>query len=147
MTTPRQVSISLQGCNKIASPRVRLQSRGQQRSQRFKRGLSWVLFSHHLSFLQPNTQTSMAPQPTGAASATGSTTGSATALATTATATTATVPPPPPPDSVDATAVQNEQTRQALELKLQELIECLLELSITVYDFQTESNLLVHQKM
>jgi hypothetical protein len=32
-------------------------------------------------------------------------------------------------------------------LKLQELIECLLELSITVYDFQAESNPLVHQKM
>ena len=58
-----------------------------------------------------------------------------------ATATTA------PPDSVDAASAQNEQTRQDLELKLQELIECLLELSITVYDFQAESNLLVHQKM
>ncbi|KAF9291617.1 RNA polymerase II mediator complex subunit [Mortierella alpina] len=43
--------------------------------------------------------------------------------------------------------VSTEQTRQDLELKLQELIECLLELSITVYDFQTESGSLVHQKI
>ncbi|KAF9434782.1 Mediator of RNA polymerase II transcription subunit 10 [Entomortierella beljakovae] len=50
-------------------------------------------------------------------------------------------------DVTDATAVQNEQTRQELELKLQEMIQCLLELSITVYDFQAESNSLVHQKI
>lgn len=48
---------------------------------------------------------------------------------------------------MDVSATQTEQTRQDLELKLQELIECLLELSITVYDFQTESGSLVHQKM
>ncbi|CAO3563231.1 unnamed protein product [Mortierella alpina] len=41
--------------------------------------------------------------------------------------------------TMDVSATQTEQTRQDLELKLQELIECLLELSITVYDFQTES--------
>ncbi|KAG0204517.1 Mediator of RNA polymerase II transcription subunit 10 [Mortierella sp. GBA30] len=50
-------------------------------------------------------------------------------------------------DLMDASAAQTEQTRQDLELKLQELIECLLELSITVYDFQTESNSLVYQKI
>ncbi|KAG0261945.1 Mediator of RNA polymerase II transcription subunit 10 [Mortierella polycephala] len=48
---------------------------------------------------------------------------------------------------VDITTVQTEQARQDLELKLQELIECLLELSITVYDFQAESSSLVHQKI
>ncbi|KAF9192863.1 Mediator of RNA polymerase II transcription subunit 10 [Haplosporangium sp. Z 767] len=48
---------------------------------------------------------------------------------------------------VDITTVQAEKARQDLELKLQELIECLLELSITVYDFQAESNSLVHQKI
>ncbi|KAF9576401.1 Mediator of RNA polymerase II transcription subunit 10 [Mortierella alpina] len=48
---------------------------------------------------------------------------------------------------MDVSAIQTEQTRQDLELKLQELIECLLELSITVYDFQTESGSLVHQKI
>ncbi|KAK3810933.1 MAG: transcription factor subunit Med10 of mediator complex-domain-containing protein [Benniella sp.] len=89
----------------------------------------------------------MAPQPIGVAStAPGSAPASAVAPGTgvgggAATATTA------PPDSVDAASAQNEQTRQDLELKLQELIECLLELSITVYDFQAESNLLVHQKI
>jgi len=46
-----------------------------------------------------------------------------------------------------AAATATEETRQDLELKLKELIECLLELSITVYDFQPESNSLVHQKM
>ncbi|KAG0011000.1 Mediator of RNA polymerase II transcription subunit 10 [Entomortierella chlamydospora] len=51
------------------------------------------------------------------------------------------------PDASDAASVQNEQIRQDLELKLQEMIECLLELSITVYDFQSESNSLVHQKI
>ncbi|KAF9353360.1 Mediator of RNA polymerase II transcription subunit 10 [Mortierella sp. NVP85] len=89
----------------------------------------------------------MAPQPTGVASAApGSAPAPAVAPGTgvggaAATATTV------PPDSVDAASAQNEQTRQDLELKLQELIECLLELSITVYDFQAESNLLVHQKI
>ncbi|KAF9989796.1 RNA polymerase II mediator complex subunit [Mortierella antarctica] len=48
---------------------------------------------------------------------------------------------------MDVSATQTEQTRQDLELKLQELIECLLELSITVYDFQNESGSLVHQKI
>ncbi|GJJ72363.1 mediator of RNA polymerase II transcription subunit 10 [Entomortierella parvispora] len=46
-----------------------------------------------------------------------------------------------------AAATATEETRQDLELKLKELIECLLELSITVYDFQPESNSLVHQKI
>ncbi|KAG0322900.1 Mediator of RNA polymerase II transcription subunit 10 [Dissophora globulifera] len=50
-------------------------------------------------------------------------------------------------EAIDAASAHNEQTRQDLELKLQELIECLLELSITVYDFQAESNTLVHQKI
>ncbi|KAG0002568.1 hypothetical protein BGZ65_002537 [Modicella reniformis] len=83
----------------------------------------------------------MAPQSTGAtstapgASATGTAAGSGTGTAAAQT------------DTIDATSAQNEQTRQDLELKLQELIECLLELSITVYDFQAESNLLVHQKI
>ncbi|KAF9936624.1 RNA polymerase II mediator complex subunit [Mortierella alpina] len=49
--------------------------------------------------------------------------------------------------TMDVSATQTEQTRQDLELKLQELIECLLELSITVYDFQNESGSLVHQKI
>ncbi|KAI7823867.1 transcription factor subunit Med10 of mediator complex-domain-containing protein [Gamsiella multidivaricata] len=50
-------------------------------------------------------------------------------------------------ESAEAASIHNEQTRQDLERKLQELIECLLELSITVYDFQAESNSLVHQKI
>ncbi|KAF9965159.1 Mediator of RNA polymerase II transcription subunit 10 [Mortierella alpina] len=49
--------------------------------------------------------------------------------------------------TMDVSATQTEQTRQDLELKLQELIECLLELSITVYDFQNESGSIVHQKI
>lgn len=53
----------------------------------------------------------------------------------------------PPGPTPEALAVASEETRQDLELKLKELIECLLELSITVYDFQPESNSLVHQKM
>lgn len=53
----------------------------------------------------------------------------------------------PPGPTPEALAVASEETRQDLELRLKELIECLLELSITVYDFQPESNSLVHQKM
>ncbi|KAF9324907.1 Mediator of RNA polymerase II transcription subunit 10 [Podila minutissima] len=53
-------------------------------------------------------------------------------------------PPGPTPEALTAAS---EETRQDLELKLKELIECLLELSITVYDFQPESNSLVHQKI
>ncbi|KAF9400002.1 Mediator of RNA polymerase II transcription subunit 10 [Podila epigama] len=49
--------------------------------------------------------------------------------------------------SPEAMAAATEETRWDLELKLKELIECLLELSITVYDFQPESNSLVHQKI
>ncbi|KAF8986292.1 Mediator of RNA polymerase II transcription subunit 10 [Entomortierella lignicola] len=73
----------------------------------------------------------MAPQSTGSIS---------TAPGTTTTTT-------QQPDASDVASTQTEQTRQDLELKLQELIECLLELSITVYDFQSESNSLVHQKI
>ncbi|KAF9388438.1 Mediator of RNA polymerase II transcription subunit 10 [Podila verticillata] len=53
----------------------------------------------------------------------------------------------PPGPTPEALAAASEETRQDLELKLKELIECLLELSITVYDFQPESNSLVHQKI
>ncbi|KAG0093637.1 Mediator of RNA polymerase II transcription subunit 10 [Podila epicladia] len=53
-------------------------------------------------------------------------------------------PSGPAPEALTAAS---EETRQDLELKLKELIECLLELSITVYDFQPESNSLVHQKI
>ncbi|KAG0032056.1 hypothetical protein BGZ81_011733 [Podila clonocystis] len=52
-----------------------------------------------------------------------------------------------PGPTPEALAAASEETRQDLELKLKELIECLLELSITVYDFQPESNSLVHQKI
>ncbi|KAG0264381.1 Mediator of RNA polymerase II transcription subunit 10 [Linnemannia exigua] len=51
------------------------------------------------------------------------------------------------PDPLEVAAAQTEQTRERLEEKLQELIQSLLELSITVYDFQAESNSLVHQKI
>ncbi|KAF9899275.1 Mediator of RNA polymerase II transcription subunit 10 [Linnemannia zychae] len=51
------------------------------------------------------------------------------------------------PDPTGVAALQTEKTREALEEKLQELIQSLLELSITVYDFQAESNSLVHQKI
>ncbi|KAF9118587.1 Mediator of RNA polymerase II transcription subunit 10 [Mortierella sp. 14UC] len=51
------------------------------------------------------------------------------------------------PDPAEVAAAQTERTREALEEKLQELIQSLLELSITVYDFQAESNSLVHQKI
>ncbi|KAF9586175.1 Mediator of RNA polymerase II transcription subunit 10 [Lunasporangiospora selenospora] len=51
------------------------------------------------------------------------------------------------PDPAELAAVATEESRMQLELKLKELIECLLELSITVYDFQPESNPLVHQKI
>ncbi|KAF9085965.1 Mediator of RNA polymerase II transcription subunit 10 [Mortierella sp. GBA35] len=51
------------------------------------------------------------------------------------------------PDPTEAAAAATEETRQALEKKLEELIQNLLELSITVYDFQSESNSLVHQKI
>ncbi|KAG0047788.1 Mediator of RNA polymerase II transcription subunit 10 [Gryganskiella cystojenkinii] len=51
------------------------------------------------------------------------------------------------PNIVDLAAAKAEDVRQDLELKLKELIECLLELSITVYDFQPDSNSLVHQKI
>ncbi|KAF9138264.1 Mediator of RNA polymerase II transcription subunit 10 [Linnemannia schmuckeri] len=50
-------------------------------------------------------------------------------------------------DPTELAAAETERQRQALEKKLQELIQSLLELSITVYDFQTESNSLVHQKI
>ncbi|KAF8933736.1 Mediator of RNA polymerase II transcription subunit 10 [Dissophora ornata] len=78
----------------------------------------------------------MAPQTTGA---TVTTTGAGAVTAATSSSAQA--------DAVEAASAHNEQTRQDLELKLQELIECLLELSITVYDFQAESNSLVHQKI
>ncbi|KAG0296053.1 hypothetical protein BGZ97_004649 [Linnemannia gamsii] len=51
------------------------------------------------------------------------------------------------PDPTELAAAETERQREALEKKLQELIQSLLELSITVYDFQAESNSLVHQKM
>lgn len=51
------------------------------------------------------------------------------------------------PDPTELAAAETERHRGALEKKLQELIQSLLELSITVYDFQAESNSLVHQKM
>ncbi|KAF9121396.1 Mediator of RNA polymerase II transcription subunit 10 [Mortierella sp. GBA39] len=51
------------------------------------------------------------------------------------------------PDPTELAAAETEKHREALEKKLQELIQSLLELSITVYDFQTESNSLVHQKI
>ncbi|KAF9919671.1 Mediator of RNA polymerase II transcription subunit 10 [Linnemannia zychae] len=51
------------------------------------------------------------------------------------------------PDPAEVAAAATETTREELELKLQELIQSLLELSITVYDFQPESNPLVHQKI
>lgn len=51
------------------------------------------------------------------------------------------------PDPTELAAAETERQREALERKLQELIQSLLELSITVYDFQAESNSLVHQKM
>lgn len=51
------------------------------------------------------------------------------------------------PDPTELAAAETEKQREALEKKLQELIQSLLELSITVYDFQAESNSLVHQKM
>ncbi|KAI1304071.1 Mediator of RNA polymerase II transcription subunit 10 [Mortierella claussenii] len=78
----------------------------------------------------------MAPQPTGSLAAAAA----AAAPAVEASA-------PSQSDVMDAASTHSERTRQDLELKLQELIECLLELSITVYDFQSESNTLVHQKI
>ncbi|KAF9536866.1 Mediator of RNA polymerase II transcription subunit 10 [Mortierella hygrophila] len=51
------------------------------------------------------------------------------------------------PDPTELAAAETERHREALEKKLQELIQSLLELSITVYDFQAESNSLVHQKI
>ncbi|KAF8949100.1 Mediator of RNA polymerase II transcription subunit 10 [Haplosporangium gracile] len=51
------------------------------------------------------------------------------------------------PDPTELAAAETEKQREALEKKLQELIQSLLELSITVYDFQAESNSLVHQKI
>ncbi|KAG0235392.1 RNA polymerase II mediator complex subunit [Actinomortierella wolfii] len=51
-------------------------------------------------------------------------------------------------NSRTATTPSNtEATRKELELKLKELIETLLEFSITVYDFQPESNALVQEKI
>ncbi|KAG0258945.1 Mediator of RNA polymerase II transcription subunit 10 [Actinomortierella ambigua] len=46
-----------------------------------------------------------------------------------------------------STPSTTEATRKDLELKLKELIETLLEFSITVYDFQPESNALVQEKI
>ncbi|KAF9978679.1 Mediator of RNA polymerase II transcription subunit 10 [Actinomortierella ambigua] len=46
-----------------------------------------------------------------------------------------------------ASPSNTEATRKDLELKLKELIETLLEFSITVYDFQPESNTLVQEKI
>ncbi|KAF9275734.1 Mediator of RNA polymerase II transcription subunit 10 [Linnemannia elongata] len=51
------------------------------------------------------------------------------------------------PEATELAAAETEKQREALEKKLQELIQSLLELSITVYDFQAESNSLVHQKI